>query len=867
MSWLSRVRNVFRKDQLDQELRDELESHIDESASAREGSLPTARQRLGNVNRWQDRSRDLKLAFWLEDSLQDLRLAVRLWRRRPGVLLTAVLTIALGAGMNAAVFQAIWAVMLQPLPFPKANELMQVWIDKGKDPRGAAQTSDLERWRRDARSLAAVAAYRPWRVTVAPAQNEPRPAFAGVISRDLFSVLGVPLLAGRTFTEAEETPGNDHVVLLRENYWRTHLSGRLSAIGEDIRVNGELCRVIGIVPDTFPGAFFRQNGPISRSRVSGDPELYLPTAWARIPGMKRRLSVSTWFVIARLHPGVAQGQATGELDALRQRDDNTRLWMSPLQQERGYQVRPALLATLGASLCVLLIACANLANLLAAQAMERRLEFAVRSALGAGRTRVLRQLVMEAAVLLLCGCSAGFLLSQWIVHLIPTFAPAQLFSGVDLRPVAFSQQALASAVAFGMTIVVALAFSLLPAMKSVETAGDDHLRVKRLGLSRSSRRWANGMVAVQAALTVMVLCSAGLLLKSFQLLRSVDPGFNREQVLTVSIDLPDTLYPGRTERAQFAEQWTQRLSALPGIRAAAVANSVPLRYTTLLDLLVHVPGRAEEQLVGGRGVSSAYFDAMGLRWKEGGAFNAQRKGQIVVNEAFVRNYLGNGAATGTVLGAGKEPMTITGVVRDVRVLGLRQAATPEIYLPFSEFPLNPVDTVVRTPLPADHVLPLLRAELRSINPQLALGPVSTMDSAIDDELARPRLQTLLIGLFAVVAITLAAVGTYGVIAQNVQSRVPEFGLRAALGASSRDILRVVFIEGLRAPCFGLLIGIALSWWVTGPALNNLLFGVNGKDPQVVALCAAVIAITAALACLFPGRVAASIHPSQALRQI
>jgi putative ABC transport system permease protein len=802
----------------------------------------------------------VKLATWLETLVQDTRLAMRVWRKRPIVALTAIVTIALGAGMNIAVFQVIWTVMLRPLPYADPSRLVQIWLDDGKDERNPPENTLIERWRENSRAFTHIASYRPWRVTVASG-GDPEQILCGLVSQEFFATLGTPLLAGRAFTKEEMKAGADNVLLLREGYWRRRFAAHDEILGRDIRVDGMFCRVVGIVPDSFLGTPLVQGarrGADGERATKVEPDGYLPISRARVAGT--RFPQRTSFVVARLRSETTIAQAVQELAVTAAPEELRRVWLSPMQAEIGHKLRPALLALISATGCVLLIACANLANLLLAQVVMRRREFAVRAALGAGRGRVVCQLLTEAIVLSLCGGAAAILSAKAIAGVITTLYPEAI-----PRASEGGSQWMIYGFALGATLASGLVFGALPAWRATRDTKMEALRVANLWMSRGSRRWADGLVAVQVGLTAVVLVAAGLLLKSFLLLRNVDIGIGREHIITASVDLPEARFKTREERARFGAEWLRRLSAIPGVSAAGISNSLPLRYTTLLDLLLHVPGVAEEQMVGARAVGGTYFTAMGMQWADGGPFDENRKDQAVVNEAFVRKHLEGRPAVGVVLPQGEQTLIITGVVKDVRHLGLREAARPELFIPFASWPLNPVDTVVRSVLPPAQVAAALRRELRAIDDQIALGRVMTMKEVVGDELAQPRFQAILLGLFAAVAMVLAVVGTYGVIAYNVRSRVPEFGLRRALGASTLDLVRLVLVDGMKAPLIGLGAGLLIGGFAVGRSLEALLYGITKHDPAVLISTASLLGLTGLLACALPSRLAARVDPALALR--
>jgi putative ABC transport system permease protein len=828
VSWFSRLRNALRPDQLDSELDEELLFHAEQRGLAR---LPRHLQ-------LREESREARLATWLESVMQDTRLAARLWRRRPVLALTAILTLALGAGMNVAVFQVIWNVMLKPLPYANPQQLAQVFIDDGRAEREMPRNDESEKWRQ-ASTVTSVALFRPWRYTVT-GQGDPESVIAGAIGPRFFETFGVKLTAGRDFDARELAQGD--ALLARASF----LARRGLAMGGELNIDGMLCRIAGVVPDTFHAA------PVMGSK--DEPEIYLPFIRAKIGGATNPVRAGR--VIIRLREGVPLKAAEQDLRAIGTLEKDRRIWLSPLDFEIGRSLRPALLALIAATACILLIACANLANLLLAQAVGRRREIAMRTALGASRWRIARQLITEALLLSIAGGVVGLIAGQWmttaLLALYPDAIPRLAVAGSNGPVYAF---------AFTLTVASGLLFGALPAWR--ESGAD--LRVGHSLMTRGSRRWASAMVAAQVALTTLVLASAGLLLQSFVNLRAVDTGVQTAQLITTSVSLPSVRY-AKPKRIAFAQEWIQRLQNIPGVTAVGISNSLPIRYQGLLTMRDRLPGVAGEQEFGGRAVTSGYFAAMGMRFSAGGTFDPNREDQRIVNEAFVRRYLKGIEPIGAPVSNAKNPATIVGVVRDVRQYSLRKPAEPEMYLAFTRFPLDPADTAIRTTLPMAQLLPVLRRELRAIDDQLVLGKTMTMDEVIDTELARPRFHMWLLVLFASVALVLAAIGIYGVIAHHVRSRVPEFGLRRALGASTGSLFGLVLRDGLRAPAFGLALGVALAWFVAGRLLDTLLYGIAPRDPGVYAITCIVLAVAAVLACVIPGLFATRIEPAAALRR-
>lgn len=831
MSWFSRLRNAFRPDAVDQEIGDELRFHAEQRGLSR----------LPRHLALQEMSREARIATWLESVLQDARLALGIWRRRPAVALTAILTLALGAGMNVAVFEVIWNVMLKPLPYAAPEELVQIWFDDGKEDHHSPPRPAVDKWRQSP-AFESIAQFRAWRFTVI-GLGDPEHVLAGIMSPEFFQTLGIPLAAGRTFNAGEYADGN--AVIVRESYLRRH---GLS-LDQHMNVDGTLCRIVGVVADTFLASPLFPN-----TKLGSEPDLYLPLDRGRVGGATDPFQ--SHFVIARLRRGVTLAAASQELLLLTKGVDTRRPWLISLHNEVGRSLRPALQALISATACILLIACANLANLLLAQAVGRRREIAVRIALGASRGRVVRQLLTEALVLSFAGGLAGILaaslMSSALIALYPDVIPRLKGEGSNWAIYAF---------ALALPIASGLIFGALPAWR----ASRADVRVGSALMSQGTRRWANGLVAAQVALATVVLASAGLLVKSFINLRDVNTGLAPAQLITTSISLPPARYKTREDRARFAREWLDRLNAISGVQSCAVSNSLPIRYTGLLTLRVRIPGIVEEQDVGGRAVGGPYFSTMGMSWLAGGPFDESRKDQFAVNEAFVRRYYSGRNAVGETLPLGGRNSVITGIVRDVRHVGLRQAPQPEIFLPYAAFPFDPVDTAIRTALPEAQITAALRRELKVLDSELVLGKVMTMNAVIEGELTRPRFHMWLLSLFAAVALALAAVGVYGVIAHQVRGRVPEFGLRRALGATSASLFALVLRDGLRAPLAGLALGAAIGWCAGGRFLETLLYGVTARDAVIYLTVVAALGATAVLACVIPGRFATKVEPAVALR--
>jgi putative ABC transport system permease protein len=714
----------------------------------------------------------------------------------------------------------------------------------------------IELWRARSHSFDGLASYRPWRATVGSG-GDPDRAPAGLVSAEFFPILGVRAQFGRTFTAAEVRPGADDVVVLGYGYWQTRFGGEPGLVGRDILIDGRLSRVVGVLPADFRDLV---------TSGSNQPSVYVPISKV----FEGPLKVSSGFVIGRLKSDIGVAAARSELAALareaaRQQDqplEEQGVNITHLQDEIGFAMRPALLTMFAATFCILLIACTNVANLLLAQAIGRRQELAIRSALGAGRARLVRQLLTEALVLALAGAllglGAAWVLSRSMIALYPGTLPRVAEGGEGGAVLVF---------ALTLTALSAAFFGILPALLATRARHDAGLRVGRAWMGRGARRWRDALIAVQVAVTVTVLIAAGLLLRSFAALRAVDPGFEHARLFTAQVVLPEARYRTADDYTRFARAWIERLKTIPGVEQAAVTNSLPLAFNVLTSVRFDVAGQPEEHLAGGRAVAGDYFDAMGLRMKEGRPLTAADDGRrdvVVVNESFVRRFLKSTAATGTAIRFGPRAATIVGVVRDLRNMKLERPAEPEIYMPFAALPGVFLDTVVRAAVPPAEIAAAARSQLRALDSGLVLSQVSTMDRILDDSVAKPRFQAVLLLLFAAVAVALATIGVYGVSAQGVRSRTAEFGVRMALGARALDVFWLVERQGLGAPLLGLAVGLAAGW-ASGHLLNTFLYGVTSHDPLVLAGAAAFILVVGLVGCGLPALQASRIDSARALR--
>jgi putative ABC transport system permease protein len=795
----------------------------------------------------------------------DLRFAARTWRKRPVLAAAAVLTLALGTGANTAIFSLIHRVVLRPLPYPRPDRLVQIWsagVDaRGRlDPagRGLTWNTTADRWRQAHTAFEHIACYRAWNFSIAAPTGEPERLYAAAVSAEFFATLGVAPAMGRAFSAEEVTPGRDNVVVLSDALWRRLFRASPSALGAAVVVDGVPRTVIGVMP---PGV------RILAASMREDPDLYAPISTI-YRGVLRGGGAD---VIGRIKPGIPLGAAQAELDSLARklpvegRRPVQGVRLVPLREEVASKVRPMLLILFAATFCVLLIAAANLANLTLAHISGRRKELVVRAALGASRARIVRQVLTESVALAVIGGAAGLLLSGWLVRALVGLYPGTLPRMDSLRP---------SPVVFPFSLALALLAGLLagifPAWQFSRANFQDGLKDGG-ALSHRSRRgtaFRGALVGAQVAATFVLLISTGLLLRSFLLLRAVDPGYRPQQLLTAQIVLPEKNYGTKALQAAFVDRFLQRLDALPEVESAAITNSLPLAYNFLLSVQFTTGPSSDDRRVFCRSITPAYFRTMGIAMPAGRAFepaDSARGDVTIVNQAFARKYFPNQDAVGRTLRFGPaKSATIVGVAADVKNQALDAQADEEIYLPFAQAPGIFLDVAVRARAEPAALVSRVRAELRAIDPQQPLSRVLTMEKILDGQVAPRRFQATLLGALASIALLLAMVGIYGVVAYSVSLRTREIGIRMALGAERAAVLKLVLAGGMWPVVLGICAGIPAALASTR-ALESWLYGVRAADAATYAAVAALVLAVPLVASYVPARRAATIDPLAALR--
>ena len=809
----------------------------------------------------------------IDTLLQDLRYAVRTLAKSPSFTCVAVLTLALGIGANTALFSVVNAVLLRPLPYHEPDRLVAVWEanpGRGSD-RNVVSPGNYLDWQSQNHVFADIAALRGWRANLSGVE-QPEEVPVEYVTGNLFRTLGVRPLVGRTFTDEEVRPRGPEAVILSYETWQRLFGASPSAVGTTVVLNETPRTVVGVMPAGFvsPGASLLGAGAPSR------PRMWLPLRLD--PAVDYRATTGRYLVsVARLRPGITLARAQDELATIARRleqahpqfDAGWGVRLIPLGDQVVGGVRRTLVVLQGVVAFVLLIACGNVANLQLARATARQRDIAVRSALGAARGRIVRQLVTESLVLSGLGAVLGLWLARGGTALLSAFSASSVTRWeeirVDGRTLVFT---------LGLALASSIIFGLAPAAHAAKQDLQGILKEGARVTSGGAR--ARGLlVSAQVALAMVLLVGAGLLLRSFLRLQGQAPGFDPDRVLTARIQLAAQRYDSAARRVQFFQALLERVRRVPGVRAASAVTWLPFGGGGSANGFFiewrPLPRPGEEPDADIRGVDPQYFRAMHIPIVRGQPFTdfdgPQVRKAVVINETLARTLFRNEDPIGQhVLMPWGDTLRgeIVAVAGDAKSVALDVAPRPTIYWAMSQFPSSFMTLVVRSAEDPLRVAPAIRAELRALDPNQPLADVRTLEEYLDRSVAQRRLTMLLLAAFAGIAFALAAVGIYGVLAHSVAQRTREIGLRMALGARAHDVLRMVVRQGMGAVGAGVLAGVAGALTLTR-VMTSLLFGVSATDPLTFAGVAAVFAGVALLACWLPARRAARVDPMVALR--
>jgi len=800
---------------------------------------------------------------------------MRMLLKSPGLSIVATIALALGIGANTAIFSVVNAVLLKPLPFPNSDALMRVYEqDQTRGVlRGAYSYPNFFDLREQNHVFEHVAAYHDGDF-IMTGRGEPVRISGGVVTADLFSVLGTAPVLGRTFLPNEDKPtATGRVVVLSQRLFASRFNSDANVLNQQITLDGKQYTIVGVMPHAFE--FPIQNEPLDLwTTIADDAAGDSPVTAQRGAHFLR--------VIARLKPGVTESQAQAEVDTIAARleqqypDENTHKGIrveSALKALVG-DIRPALLILLGAVACVLLIACANVANLLLARAMTRHKEMAVRSALGASRIRIVRQLLTESVLLSLAGGVLGLALAVWWSDLLIALGkkdiPRAIQVGLDWRVLGFT---------LGVSVLTGLVFGLVPALHLSKTQLTESLKEGRgAGAGARKNRVRGVLVVAELAIAVVLLVGAGLLIQSLWRLQHVNPGLQPENILTFNVSLPDVRYSSE-KQVRFYRDLMARIRSLPGVQSASAVTPLPLsgdRFGISFQIEGRPVAPKDEPSADMFIAETNYFRTMGIPITKGRDFEDRDQHNstpvVIITEQFARQYFPGEDPVGKRIHPGistwdNEDSTmreIIGVAGDVRNRALNTEPKPAYYMPQSQLPFTQLIAVVKSTNDPRSLTSSLTREVKAMDPELPVFSVKTMEEYISSSVAAPRFNTTLLSIFAAVALVLTIIGLYGVMSYSVAQRTNEIGIRMALGAQTRDVLGLIVKDGVKLVLLGLVLGIAGALALTR-LLSTLLFGVTTRDPVTFVAIAALLSFVAILACYIPAWRATRVDPLEALR--
>ena len=867
-------RNLFHKDRVDQEFTEEIQAYLDmvTEENIRQGFTPQEARRnalveVGGVEQVQERVREIRMGQFIETTWRDIRFGVRALVHSPIFTVVTVLSLALGIGANTAIFSVVNGLLLRPLPYPESEQIVDVWHTPpqqsfpGLDRFSVSPANYLD-WKAQSNAFEQMAIYTYTGLSLSTS-NDPLPLIGAAVSSDFFSVLRTNAMQGRTFTPDEEQPGRDQVVVISHGLWQRAFGANPNIVGQTLTLNSRSFTVVGIMPAGF--------------QLPREADLWVPLAWDDKERQTR--SIHDYIVIARLKQSVSLPQAQAEMSTIstrleQQYPEENSGWgavVIPLREDLVGDIRTALLVLFSAVGFVLLIACANVANLMLARGANRQKEIAVRIALGAGRARLVRQLLTESVLLAVTGGVLGLLLAVWGSRMLVRLGslPNSGDIGIDTWALGFTLL-----VSFAAGIII----GIVPALQFTKSSLSETLKQGsgRTGGSPMKQHTRKALVVSEVALSLVLLIGAGLMIRSFWKLQNVDPGFDTSNALTMSVALTPIRYSEPHQQLAFLDRAMEQIRAVPGVVSVGTTTTIPLAgggSTQPFSIEGRPTGTiAEQPMAQTRYISPDYFKAIGIPLRQGRFFSDQDRDNsvpvIIISEAMARRFWPGENPIGKRLTPSfhsKEgAREIVGVVGDVKARGLDSDASTMMYLPYKQAPRPFMSFVVRTSSnPESLVQPVSRA-IYSIDKEQALTDVQTMDQVLMQSLSDRRFNMTLLLTFAGVALVLAAVGVYGVMNYTVTLRRRELGIRMALGAKASDVLRLVLRQGLTLTLIGVGAGLISAYALTR-LMASLLYGVTATDYLTFASVSAVLIVVGLVASFVPARRATKVDPTIALR--
>ncbi len=799
---------------------------------------------------------------------RDIRVAARSFLRTPRFTIPALLALALGIGSTSAVFSVVRGVMLRPLPYTDPDRIVVVWENNlaRSRPRNVIAPSNFVEWRERNRSFTHLGMATAFRLNFLLG-GQPEEVVGTMASSDLFPVLGVTPALGRAYGASEDLENNDHVIIVSHEFWRTRLGGRTDVIGTSINTNGIQRTLIGVMPEGF-------------TLFGEKTDFLVPYGWT-LQGLRTTPGRGSSFGVARLRDDVTVAQAENDMKALMALREKEAPWLNtgwsitlvPAHEQTVDQIRPALQVLAGAVLFVWLVACVNVANLLLARGAVREREFGLRTALGAGRARLVSQMLAESLLLGLAGGVAGlalaFVFHRGLLALVADRLPVPRLEQVSLDPTIVM-------LTLGLALLTGLVFGIAPALVASHRL-NDAVRGGRSGGGPRSRRVLGTLVATEVALSLVLLTGAALLVQSFVRLSNIRPGFRAEGLLTARVQVPAAGYDTPERRSRFYSNVVSRIAALPGVQSAAAISFLPLAGggigTSFFRTDRPEPAPGQVPVADVRPVTPGFFRTMGIPQVTGRDFTSADQGLsplvAIVNETLVARYLEGENPLGKRLNVFLGPpdrrvYEIVGVVGDIKLASLDGEVRPTVYVAHAQFPIPVMTFVARTAGNPEQLVPGVNAAVHGIDPELPLAEVRTMDAVVDRTLARPRIVAVLLTVFAIMALALAAVGVYGVMAYSVAQRTQEIGVRMALGATTDSVFAMVIADALRLVGIGVVAGLVCAAGLTR-LLTTLLYETEPLDPITFIVTAVVLTTVAMLASFVPARRGTRIAPNHALR--